>query len=102
MTPREQTEATIWRVLREVWIRAQGGDPLTLSDAEASGLIDPFTEHMLRHQKILTHVVEQARTQGLEQMHARLHASEGIDHEMLDEAVTFAARWDGDFGDPVG
>jgi hypothetical protein len=92
MNSKEGIEATIWRILRDVWIRALGGDPMTMTDPEANSLVDPYTSQMLEHQRVLMHVVTQARRQGLEQMHAKLHAGEGVDHEMLDEAVAFAGE----------
>lgn len=101
MTPREQISATVWRLLRSMWVRALGGDPLSMTDAEANALIDPHTERMLEHQRVLMHTIDHARAQGLEAMHRKLHQSEGIDHEMLDQAVAWAANWDGDHGDPT-
>lgn len=94
LTPHELREATIWRVLRAAYIRVEarhlGKLPITLTEPQANGLIDRWTEAMSRDVAMLAEIMEHARAEGAGQANARYHASaveKFAGDELLDQVL---------------
>lgn len=84
----------MWRILRAIYIRIEsdylGRRPITLTEAEANGLIDRWTGAMSRDLAMLEEVMDQARAEGLGEANQRYHASSvrTFDtHELLDQIL---------------
>ncbi len=96
-TPEDQLDATIWRVLRVIYLRVDLkalSDPRSPADVpteEANELLAPWFRNMEADLEMLREVVRQGRLLGVQDVHHRLHGRPGVDHEMLDEAVEFGA-----------
>lgn len=86
--------ATAWRLLRRIYLRLLardlGRDPGTLTEAEGSALIDPHLRAFGADFAALQELIEVARDDGYGRLLRAMHRAEGVDHEMLDEAVEYA------------
>ena len=92
-TPGEELEGAVWRVLRQTYLRFAAG-PLgaeRLSPEEENLALDPHLGHLESDHRLLMEVVRTAFSQGASQVHTILHGRPGVDHEMLDQAVEYAA-----------
>lgn len=49
---------------------------------------------MERDTEVLAAVMDQAKASGIAAVHSRLHVAEGLDHEMLDQAIEYAREDD--------
>lgn len=91
---RDDYEATVWRILRATYLRLigdlTGRDLFVLSHPEQEQALDRWHAAMELDVKRLAETLAQARADGIARTHRRLHASDGVDHEMLDEAVEYA------------
>jgi hypothetical protein len=89
-------EATLWRFLRELYLRTLTFGTLhpskVMSEAEKNAALDPHVRQMEADLQVLLAVVERGQAEREQSMRQRLHQAEGIDHEMLDEALAWAAE----------
>lgn len=90
----DEHEGTVWRIVRAIHLRLIGHhigrDLFVLSHPEQEQPLDRWHRYMERDVQQLMAVVQHARTEAIGRTHRRLHAAEGIDHEMLDEAIEYA------------
>lgn len=98
-------EAFAWRILVDAYARIlakqTGQHWLALDRNELIALLTPYHDDLRRDAKALGAAIAQARTEGVQALHAALHRAEGLDHEMVDQAVAYAysatkARKDGE------
>lgn len=96
---KEQVAATLRKVLERATLRAllRGtGEVMTeLSEEKRANLLAPFAEGLARDTEAATEIARQFYLLGVERVHGTLHDSEGIDHEMLDDAVSFHSHEQG-------
>lgn len=87
-------EATLWRFLRDVYLRCLTFGTIhpakVMSEAEQNACLDPHWRQMEADLAALMTVVGRGRADAVEAMRAKLHMAEGVDHEMLDEAISWA------------
>lgn len=93
-TPAEMRDATIWRILRAIYLRLLARDlgrpPVTLSDAEASALLDPWLEALQRDFVMLRECTRHAHAEGVGELSAKLQDSavqHFAGHELLDQVL---------------
>ena len=95
LTPEERLEATIWRILRVIYLRVElkvrsdHRTPVELTLEEGNDILSPWFPVMQTDLDILKECVHQGRLLGVNDVHSRLHGAEGVDHEMLDQAVEY-------------
>lgn len=84
-------ETTLIRVLETVYLRflceQTGQRPDRLTHAERITLLDTKILAFKTDFERLRECVRYAYSAGAESVHTRLHAAEGVDHEMLEEAL---------------
>lgn len=87
-------EPTLWRFLRETYLRCLTFGTLhpskVMSEAEQNLVLDPHLRQMEADLKVLLSVIDRSRAEYQEDIRAKLHKAEGVDHEMLDEALAWA------------
>lgn len=93
-SPRSLREATLWRIVRHIYLRAVsrlGGRDLFASRTEEQELaLERFHADIERDVDVLAAVMDEARAAGITAVHRRMHIAEGTDHEMVDQAIEFA------------
>lgn len=98
-TPRTAREATLWRIVRVVYLRLighhTGVDLLARSAAEQEQALERWHLKMEQDCSVLAEVMDAARSAGIAAAHTRMHVLEGVDHELVDEALQ-SARSDED------
>lgn len=96
---RASRESTIWRIVRTVYLRLighhTGTDLLARPTAEQEQALDRWHLKMEQDCSVLAEVMDRARDAGITAAHVRMHVLEGVDHELVDEALG-AARTDED------
>ena len=93
-TDESGVDETLWRFLRGVYVRLISGQTLhpgkAMTLAEENMVLDPHLAGLEHDHALLLEILGRARSTGIEAMRARLHAAEGVDHDMLDEAMAYA------------
>jgi hypothetical protein len=80
-------------IVRELLARSLAGDRYLRMDVdEIDALLFPHESRIEAAIELLRECLRQAVFDGAARVQEMLHAQPGVDHEMLDEAVTFAAR----------
>lgn len=94
VTEAQRIEATLWRLLRAIYLRVEARHlrraPLDLSDEEANATLDPWFAAMHSDLEIVKECIRRARDHGASDAFARLHAShvsEVDGHELLDQVL---------------
>lgn len=88
----ERIEATQWQILRDVaLIAAMGGKGRStdLSREQQDELLGPMVPTLVGAAEMLKECGRQFFLLGVGRVHRDLHAADGIDHEMLDQAVEY-------------
>lgn len=88
-------EATAWRWLRELYLRLlcpANVHPGSMTEGERNLLLDKHHRAMEDDLRVVLVLVEQGKSEALGAWRERIHSTEGTDHEMLDEALDFAAN----------
>ena len=91
--PKDGVDATLWRWLREHYLRLKlpdSVDPETMDEAMRTRFLEKHTDAMAADHRALMVIVHHAQAEALSILRENLHAAEGVDHEMLDEAFEFA------------
>ena len=94
MTPNDEVEATVYRVLRATFVKVLV-HPLRAAVMTENQKTELVEQHRIAFDeafRALCLCMEQGRTVAVEHYRARLHTAEGVDHEMVDEAAEFALR----------
>lgn len=87
----DSMDATAWRFLRDVYLRVIGlctihpGQVMSIEEQNAA--LDRHLSVMQVDHAVLMTLIARGRDEATEDMRARMHAAEGVDHEMLDEAI---------------
>lgn len=85
-------ESAVWQVLRNTYLRLLGGARAQgLDTAEQNLLLDPHMRALEHDFKMIMEVVSQGQHAGISHVHTLLHNREGVDNEMLDQSVEYAA-----------
>lgn len=94
ITEEQRIEATLWRLLRAIYLRVEARHlrrlPVDLSDEEASAVLDPWFSAMQSDIEILKECIRRAKDTGTSDAFARMHASHvhKVDgHELLDQVL---------------
>ena len=95
-TVRRIVEASYLRIL----CRFSNRQPARLSQAERLELLEPHEGALEHDLGLLREVVRQAWVGGVQGVHAQLHNTDGVDHEMLDQAIEFSDQPPGGPIDP--
>jgi hypothetical protein len=91
-------EATAWRFLRDVYLRVIGlctihpGQVMSIEEQNAA--LDRHLSSLQVDHAVLMTIVARCRDEGAEDIRARIHSAEGVDHEMLDEAIDWSGGKD--------
>lgn len=97
--PRSEREATVWRIVRAIYLRIAGHytgrDLSNRPSPEQEAVLESWHEAIERDTERLAAVMDAARAAGIATVHSRLHVAENLDHELLDEAIA-SAREDDD------
>ncbi len=91
----EEVSATVWRILRESYLRRYATGPRSpaqMTEAEAQHALDPHMRALAHDHRLLVELVGQAFLQGVEHVHGLLHSRPGVDNAMLDQAAEYAAH----------
>lgn len=85
-------EATVWRWLRELYLRllCTAVRPESMTIAEQNLLLDPHHRAMEADLRVVMMFVERGQSEAIGAWRSRIHRTEGTDHEMLDEALDYA------------
>ncbi len=84
--------ATLWRVLRNTYLRRiVAVPPASLDEPEQNTALDPYMRELEADHDQIMAIVAQAFHEGVSHVHQLLHGREGVDHEMLDQTVEYAA-----------
>lgn len=90
--PLNPFETAVWQVLRNTYLRLlSGGKHNGLDTAEQNLLLDPKLRELEHDFVMLMEIVQQGQSAGISHVHTLLHNQEGMDNEMLDQAVEYAA-----------
>ena len=85
-------ETAVWQVLRGTYLRLlSGGREKGMDVSEQNLLLDPHIRALEHDFTMLMEVVSQGQSAGISHVHTLLHNSEGVDNEMLDQTVEYAA-----------
>lgn len=97
LSPREEVETTVWSLLRATYLRlvAPKFDPAR-DPARVDAILDPYLADLERDHRRLLACFDRATGARLEALGARLHERSGLDHDLVDEALSAAATYDGD------
>ncbi len=99
VSSRNAREATLWRIVRLIHLRLighfTGVDLLGRSRAEQEQALLKWHAKMEVDVDALAEVMDAARAAGVTAAHVRMHVLEGVDHEMVDQAID-GARSDED------
>lgn len=80
--------ARVW--LESLYLRLLAPDHASWTDEERRGLVARNQAAIEHDMGTLRELVTQGQVEVETQWRARLHAAEGLDHEMIDEAIEFA------------
>ena len=87
MSPVERT-ARAW--LESLYLRLAAPDHASWSDDERAGFIARSEEALTQDMDTLRELIAQGQAEVEERWRSRLHHAEGLDHEMVDEAIEYA------------
>ena len=94
ISEREAREATVWRLLRQTYLRLighyTGTDLLRARNEDQNLALDRWHRSMEADLALLSEALRAARSSGIAEVHRRLHSAENTDHEMLDQAIEYA------------
>jgi len=86
-------EETAWRWLRELYLRLlcpAGVNPAGMTEPERNLLLDKHHRAMEADLQMVKLLVERGQATAIEGWRERIHKIEGVDNEMLDEALHYA------------
>lgn len=94
LTSRESVDATIWRIVRAMYLRCltEGEVPPTLASANA--ILEPHFAQMQTDVAMLMHCVDHAAAMQLAASREVLSEHLGVDGEDVSRALEQAAPWD--------
>lgn len=99
LTPVADRKRMVREVLENAYVRVAcrytGRLPADMSDADRAMALDAWAEALEADTEQLMEIMRVAQEAALQQMHYRLHRAEGVDHEMLDEAIEYACDDEG-------
>lgn len=92
-----QISETVEKILQQALANAVApGLAATMTEGERLAAVAPFEEHTKATMGMLRECLEQASLEGAQDVHRALHSMPGVDAMMLDEAVEYAPKGDGD------
>jgi hypothetical protein len=68
----------------------EGKDPRAISPAERDHMIEAHAKAFAGDLDLLKELVAQSKAAGASAIHAKLHAAEGVDNDMLDQALEYS------------
>lgn len=81
-------------IIRQVWTVAvckmANRNPAGVSPSELELLLLPYAPHMEAQVRMIVEVAQRARLEGIEDVQAKLHEADALDHEMVDQAIEYA------------
>lgn len=87
-------EATAWRFLRDLYSRLlcgkAGVHPGGMTEPERALLLEPHHRDMEADLSVVMSLVGKAQSDVASRWREQIHRAEGIDHEMIDEAIDYA------------
>ncbi len=86
-------EPTVWRFVRSLYLRLLSFGtlhPKSMSPEQEATMLDAHTAAMEHDTQLIMELIRRGTVEASEAWRARLHEAEGVDHEMLDEAIGFA------------
>lgn len=96
LTPVQRREATVWRILRQAYLRVvceyAGRNPASVSHEEANALLERWFPAMECDLAMIAECMTQSKLEGIETVHHKLHGEPAVDDEMLDQAVEYAKK----------
>lgn len=92
LTPGEALESTLWQLVRDMYLRClmHPRDPQAVPVSVQNAILESHFPAMEHDVKRLCAVVSAERSRTIGDLHVRLHSAEGLDHEMVDQAVEYA------------
>lgn len=100
LTPREQVEATVWRILRARYVALLAPGVAGDEAAENRVLEDRFPA-MRADLAMLMTCFDQGIASHLSGLQSALHTRTGLDPDVIDDMMTAVAGWSGDDGPPL-
>lgn len=89
-------ESTIWKIVRGAYLsglcHASGRAPASLTPEEQNTALDALFGDMEHDVAMLKEVMARAGQEAIERVQHGLHRAEALDHEMVDEAVSYATE----------
>lgn len=86
----EEVEQTIFRILQATYLRLLCGSSAAMTDKEQATTLLPHAEALRHDLAQIMVAVSRGQDEAVQAMRFELHRAEGIDHEMVDQALAFA------------
>lgn len=86
-------EPTMFRFIRSLYLRLLSYGTLHtvgMSEEQEAAMLEQHHAAMEADTRLLMTFVERGQVEAAEAWRAKIHAAEGVDHEMLDEAIDYA------------
>ena len=94
MTPRDEVEATVWRVLRNRVARVLSPGIDHQDEAIVNALVDPHLRDLEADVDVLMQCFGRGVDLRMSALRGALRNRTGLDNDLVDEALVVAAEWE--------
>lgn len=96
LSPREQVEATVWRILRSAYVSILAPGINQRDDDAVSRVLDKHFPRMQQDHRFLMTCFDQGIAFHLSALQEALHKRTAMDDDLIDEMMGAVAAWSGE------